>query len=102
MVNSHHTLKSQRNIINTQQTSVKRPLLDELNGDYMAQMVIYRRFAKSRVPAEVRICKAAKAQMTDLEEQIRLWKAMSDLDGKRLHEALCLRRFERKTIRGKS
>lgn len=78
------------------------PLINQLNTDYLAQSMKAHAVRSSRNPRDIAMRKVAEAKMAELAEQIRLWKAMSDPDGKRLHEALSVRRFERETRRMKA
>jgi hypothetical protein len=76
MVNANHTLKSQRNIIDTQQSGARRPTLrQELNAEYTAQMMKVRAVRNSRNPKEVAMRERAEAYMADIAEQLVLLDA---------------------------
>jgi cytochrome c556 len=77
MVNAAHTPENRERIIRTQQsTGAPLTLRQQLNSEYMAQMMKARAVAKSRNPKDVAMRKRAEAQMADLSEQLTLLDAI--------------------------
>jgi cytochrome c556 len=77
MVNAAHTPENRERIIRTQQTTgAPLTLRQQLNSEYMAQMMKARAVAKSRNPKDVVIRKRAEAYMAELAEQLTLLDAI--------------------------
>jgi hypothetical protein len=77
MVNSLHTQLDREKTIAREQTSgAPLTLRQQLNSEYMAQMMKARAVAKSRNPKDVAMRKRAESYMADLAEQLTLLDAI--------------------------
>jgi cytochrome c556 len=77
MVNADHTqLDREKTIAREQSSGAPLTLRQQLNSEYMAQMMKARAVAKSRNPKDVVIRKRAEAYMAELAEQLTLLDAI--------------------------